>query len=120
MVQGPTGPTGPSSTSLIAPTWLFMYGVENSGSFWQPGCLQTNQILFSDGAQSEPVIAFQTDPSSGIYHTDASNVAIVVGGERKLLITNAEAQEQDQIIQLMELMLEYQEDNGTHLVGYNV
>jgi hypothetical protein len=50
----------------------------------------TDQILFSDGAQSEPVIAFQTDPSSGIYLPDVSNVAIVVGGERKLLITNDE------------------------------
>ena len=46
--------------------------------------------MFSDGAQSEPVIAFQTDPSSGIYLPDISNVAIVVGGERKLLITNDE------------------------------
>ena len=42
------------------------------------------KYCFLMAAQSEPVIAFITDPSSGIYHTDASNVAIVVGGEAEI------------------------------------
>lgn len=98
---GYTGPTGPGNVKGRVPQFGFftsgLLGATTTTMTSSPDVIagfgntpQTNQILFSDGAQSEPVIAFITDPSSGIYHTDASNVAIVVGGERKLLITNAE------------------------------
>ena len=94
-----TGPTGPGSINFsIVPNMAFYVGeladpvIDISGTSTAIAGIgntpATNQILFSDGAQSEPVIAFQTDPSSGIYLTDDSSVAIVVGGERKLLITN--------------------------------
>ena len=98
--EGPTGPAGQGSTNLsIVPNMAFYYGaaegasvIDLSGTSTAIAGLgmdiPTNQILFSDGTQSEPVIAFQTDLSSGIYFTDASSVAIAVRGKRKLLITN--------------------------------
>ena len=98
--EGPTGPAGQGSTnSSIVPNMAFYYGATEGDSVIDLSgtptaiaglgmSIPTNQILFSDGSQSEPVIAFQTDLSSGIYFTDDSSVAIAVGGERKLLITN--------------------------------
>jgi len=96
---GMTGPTGSSSINFsIAPNMAFYYGVTGdpvidiSGTSTAIAGMgltpSTDQILFSDGTQAAPVIAFQSGQNDGIYHPDPSNVAIVVGGERKLLITN--------------------------------
>ena len=98
---GITGPTGPGNIKGRVP----QFGFFTNGS---PGATTTtmtssqdviagvgnipvtNQILFSNGTQAAPVIAFQSDPGSGVYLADVSNVAIVAGGKRKLLITNDE------------------------------
>jgi len=98
-MTGPTGMTGPSSTnSSLVPNMAFYHGTQGSSVIDLSGTstaiaglgmnTPTNQILFFEGTQSAPVIAFQTDLSSGIYFTDASSVAISVRGDRKLLITN--------------------------------
>ena len=62
--------------------------IDISGTSDVKAFVATNQILFTSGNMPAPVISFQTDHRSGIYLTDASSVAISVGGERKLLITN--------------------------------